>query len=101
MRSSLKVALTGIMLLTGSVAIGRPAIAENVTVGVTSGGIAFGYDDGYWDRERQWHAWRNREEAAHWREENREHYYARRHDRDHERDHDDGWRDRDRWWERR
>jgi hypothetical protein len=33
------------------------------------GGIAFGYSDGYWDREHRWHGWRDAQEAAAWRAE--------------------------------
>ncbi|HUA51076.1 MAG TPA: hypothetical protein VMB81_02870 [Candidatus Sulfotelmatobacter sp.] len=74
---------------------GAPAVAADVSVGVGPGGIAFGYADGYWDRGHNWHAWRNHEEMEHWRAENREHYYAWNHDRDH----DHGWRDKERYWE--
>lgn len=77
--------------------VAHPAAADNVTVAVNPGGIAFGYADGYWDRERNWHAWRDAREAEAWRREHREHYYEWRHDRDE----DHGWRDRDRWWDRR
>ena len=60
------------------------------------GGIAFGYSDGYWDRAHNWHAWRNAQEAAAWRAENREHYYEWKHDRDASM----GWHE-ERYWERR
>jgi hypothetical protein len=89
--------LLGAALIGGSLLAGIPAIAADVSVGVGNGGIAFGYNDGYWDRGRNWHAWQNREEADHWRAENREHYYDRGHDSD--RDH--GWRNSDRYWDRR
>jgi hypothetical protein len=79
-------------------ASGVPARADNVTVGVVPGGIAFGYSDGYWDRERHWHDWRDHQEAERFRAADRAHYYERRHDADeHDRDH--GWRDNDRYWE--
>jgi hypothetical protein len=70
-------------------------MAQNVAVGVDGGGIAFGFNDGYWDRSHRWHGWRNREEAAQWRAENGAHYYAWRHT--HRRY--AGWRETDRWWE--
>jgi hypothetical protein len=69
------------------------AAAESVTI--DTGGIAFGYSDGYWDRGHQWHQWRDQREAQAWREKNAEHYYDRRHDREK----DGGWRD-DSWWNR-
>jgi hypothetical protein len=84
-------------LALGGVTMGAslPARAAEVVVG--NGGIAFGYADGYWDRGHQWHRWHDQHQAANWRRENAEHYYARRHDRDHE----EGWRDQDRYWEHR
>ena len=99
MKTTLKAALVSLALAGGTLALGAqmaPAMADSVTVGVGNGGIAFGYSDGYWDRAHSWHAWRDEREAARWREENREHYYAWKHDRDH----DHGWRDRDRYWDR-
>ena len=86
------------MALAGSVwllAGTAPAHAADVAVGVGPAGIAFGYQDGYWDRSHNWHAWRDRDEAAHWREANREHYYDYKHDRDR----DQGWREREQYWD--
>lgn len=96
MRRTINVALVTLALVGGSVALSRPSLADNVTVGVGPGGIAFGYSDGYWDRERQWHGWRDREEAEHFRAANREHYYERKHDQER----GWGWRDDDHWWDR-
>ncbi len=95
MRKLITPALIALALAGGSFAANRPALADNVTVDIGGGGIAFGYRDGYWDRNHAWHAWRNRQEAARWRAENREHYYARRHDREV----GGGWRE-ERWWDR-
>ena len=68
MKTSIKVALVTLGLLGGAFAVGQPAMADNVTVAVgPGGGIAFGYNDGYWDRAHNWHAWRNAEESAAWR----------------------------------
>ena len=80
-----------------SVTTVRPAMAADVTVGVGPGGIAFGYTDGYWDRDRRWHAWRDEHERERWREANAEHYHSWHH----ERDEDKGWHDHNRYWERR
>jgi len=85
----------GAALIGGSLLAGIPAMAADVIVGVGPGGIAFGYNDGYWDRGHNWHAWRNHEEAERWRAENREHYFAWKHNRDH----DKGWRESDRYWD--
>jgi hypothetical protein len=96
MRMPIKTALLALALAGGSFIAGHSALADNVTVTVgPAGGIAFGYSDGYWDRAHAWHAWRNAEEAAAWRTENREHYFEWRHDRDASM----GWRE-ERWWDR-
>jgi len=96
MSSTIKTALVAFALIGGTLAIGASAAAEETRVVVAPGGIAFGYNDGYWDREHRWHAWRNHEEAEHWRAENREHYYDWKHDRDR----DEGWHANDRYWDR-
>lgn len=96
MSTSIKTALLAFALIGGSLTLGSAAKADSVTIATGPGGIAFGYDDGYWDREHRWHEWRNHEEAERWRAENREHYFARRHDREEH----EGWRDDDRWWDR-
>ncbi len=59
------------------------------------GEVAFGYSDGYWDRNHQWHAWASDRDAASFRDSNHDHYYDRKHDQDR----DQGWRDSDRYWE--
>ncbi len=92
-----KTLFLGAALVAGSLLMGTPTMAADVTVGVGPGGIAFGYQDGYWDRSHNWHAWENHEAAERWRTANREHY----HDWHHERDNDKGWHDHDRYWERR
>jgi hypothetical protein len=72
-----------------------PAKAADVTVTTTRSGIAFGYNDGYWDQGHKWHAWQNREEADHFRAANQAHYFDRKHDAEK----DQGWRETDRYWE--
>jgi hypothetical protein len=56
----------------GTVAVSMPASArdrDNVSVSVTFGGAAFGYEDGYYDNDRRWHQWRDDDERA-WYQEN-------------------------------
>ena len=91
--STQRVALAFAAVMLASV----PAMAAEVSVGVALPGIAFGYSDGYWDRDHHWHEWRDRDEAEHWRAENREHFYAYNHDHDH----DQGWHETDHYWEHR
>jgi hypothetical protein len=76
-------------LLTLSFVFAVPALARaGTSVFVDLGGIAFGYEDGYWDRDHRWHEWERREDWDRYRREYREHAYAWRHDHD-----GDGWRD--------
>jgi hypothetical protein len=92
------IALAGLAAL--SVAASAPASADGVGVGVHVGGVgvgvgvgttdvAFGYNDGYWDRSHHWHRWRDEKEMNDWRAAHADHYYDYAHDRDG----GDGWRD--------
>ena len=84
------------VFLTLALAAGPAAVAGCV---VAPGGdeVAFGYNDGYWDRGHHWHGWENAQQATHFRDSNVAHFYNRRHDEDR----DQGWNDNDRYWERR
>ena len=53
------------------------------------GNVAFGYSDGYWDRDHHWHRWHHKSDWQRYRHDYRDHAYDYRHDRDH----DHGWRD--------
>lgn len=82
-----------------AVALAAPAFAPmaaraDVSVTFDSGSVAYGYNDGYWDRDHHWHTWPNPAAASDWRAHNAAHYYDRRHDADK----DAGWRG-DHWWD--
>jgi len=96
MRHIIKGALIALALAGASVTASAPAVAA-VDFSVSLGNAAFGYSDGYWDRDHRWHAWRNRQESQYFRDHYGEHYVASRHDRD-RKDRDKGWRS-ERWWE--
>lgn len=68
---------------------------EQVHVGVRPG-IAFGYRDGYWDRDHHWHHWSNSGERQDFEAHQRTHYT----DRAHGREPDQGWRSNDQYWQR-
>jgi len=93
-RNTIKVALVALTLAGGSLAAGLPAVAAGVSVSVDPGTVAFGYNDGYWDRGHQWHGWANPQAATEYKTQNSSHYYAWNHDRDS----DQGWRGQDQWW---
>jgi hypothetical protein len=90
----IKGALIALALAGAPVIASAPATAA-VDFSVSLGNAAFGYSDGYWDRDHHWHAWRNRAEANYFRSHYGDHYVAVRHDKDHK---TMGWRD-ERWWE--
>ena len=93
----MKRTLLAVAIAAGLAAPAFAPLAARADVAVTfdTGRVAYGYNDGYWDRSHAWHTWPN--DAAHreYRERNREHYFDQKHDRDH----DMGWRS-DRWWDR-
>jgi len=65
-----------------------------VSVQFDAGNVAFGYSDGYWDRDHHWHRWPSAAERNGWREHNRGHYYMHAHTHDR----GAGWRENDHWW---
>ena len=93
MRRSLKAAVVALALAGGALTL-SPARAAEVGISINPGGVAFGYNDGYWDRNHRWHAWRRPSDADWYRTHYAEHYYDWRHDRDNDR----GWHGNDRWW---
>lgn len=98
MRIILATALIGLSLVTASAVTTRQALAaDNVTVGISNGGVAFGYNDGYWDRGHAWHNWENKDAADRFRSENKDHYYDAKHDSAPAA----GWRDNDQYWQHR
>lgn len=94
MNRTVEVAFVALVLLGSSLGTALPAAAE-VNISVDPGSIAFGYSDGYWDRDHHWHAWRNRNDAEWYRSHDAQHYVDRRHDQEREQ----GWHGEDRWWD--
>jgi hypothetical protein len=91
--------ISGALLALASA--GTPFVASArepaVDFSISLGNVAFGYSDGYWDRDHNWHAWRNKQESQYYREHNAEHYTAARHNRN-RKDKNQGWRN-ERWWD--
>lgn len=73
------------------------AVLASCVVAPPRADVAFGYSDGYWDREHHWHAWQNRDDETRFRAANHDHYY----DRPHNADRDQGWHNNDQYWEHR
>lgn len=96
MKPWIKGALVAVALAGVPAAVSAPAHAESVDFSIRLGNAAFGYSDGYWDRDHRWHRWRNAAEHRYYREHYADHYYKVRHDRGHH----NGWRE-ERWWDHR
>ena len=77
---------------TVSVGTALPAAADGFSFSFDTGDVAFAYSDGYWDRNRRWHKWRNAREAREYRNQYAHNYNSHRHDRDRK---TMGWRDQD------
>lgn len=56
-----------------------------------TGAVAFAYSDGYWDRDHNWHKWRDARESREYRARYRDNYDHRRHTSRR----NNGWRDSD------
>jgi hypothetical protein len=97
MKHLIKGTLIAVALAGASVVASVPAVAAT-DFSISLGNAAFGYSDGYWDRDHNWHAWHNRAESRYYQTHNAEHYVATRHDRD-RKDKDKGWRN-ERWWDK-
>jgi hypothetical protein len=86
-----------VLALAGAPMIASAPASAAVDFSVSLGNAAFGYSDGYWDRDHHWHAWRNKAEAQYFRNHYGEHYTNVRHNHD-RKDRDQGWRN-DHWWD--
>lgn len=96
MRRLIQGSLIAFALVTAPLIASSPSFAA-ADFSISLGNAAFGYSDGYWDRDHQWHAWRSKDEQRYFQTHYRDHYVAERHDRDRN-DRDQGWRS-ERWWE--
>jgi len=96
MRKLIQGSLIAFALVTAPLIASGPAFAA-VDFSISLGNAAFGYSDGYWDRDHHWHTWRNKDEQRYFQTHYGDHYVGERHDRDRN-DRDQGWRS-ERWWE--
>ncbi|MGH7015046.1 MAG: hypothetical protein ACREEL_12990 [Stellaceae bacterium] len=88
-------AFIALAVLAAPLAVVAPARAANVSVGVDIGGIAFGFSDGYWDQNHQWHPWRNHQQFTEFKRQQPNHYFGHKHTQEKNM----GWHDEDRYWE--
>lgn len=83
-------------LAGGTLGASLPTMArDSFSFSFNTGDVAFGYSDGYWDNNRQWHRWRNSHEARQYRAQYGERYQHRKHTRQQGNGWRNGWRDQD------
>jgi hypothetical protein len=69
----------------GAIATPEPSIARptgGMSFSIILGDAMFGYSDGYYDRDRRWHRWRNSQERRWYEQNHRDSYFGMRRDRD-------------------
>lgn len=91
-------ALIALALAAAPMAVAPAQARAAVDFSVSLGNAAFGFSDGYWDRDHHWHAYRSRAEGRYFRDHFKDHYIASRHNRD-RKDRNMGWRE-EHWWDR-
>lgn len=75
-------AIVALGLAGATLATASTASAANVGISFNLGGVAIGYQDGYYDHSHHWHHWRNQNDARSYRTAPGHQYYDRRHDND-------------------
>ena len=84
MRSALKMLVAASVLGGAGLFAAAPASAQGFNFSFRVGDVAMGYNDGYYDRNRHWHAWRNTRERNWYRAHYGYNYRAMRRDSDHD-----------------
>ncbi len=74
------------------------AHAAGVNFSITLGDVVFGYSDGYYDKNRRWHRWRNSQERRWYQSNHRNSFYNLQRDRDTDRNRRDWRNGRGRDW---
>ena len=75
-------AMIGAMATLSLTAASPVQARDAFTFSFDTGAVAFAYSDGYWDREHNWHGWRNSSEARAYRSQYAHNYKATRHNRE-------------------
>jgi hypothetical protein len=82
MRASWKILIAAGVLSAAGMAVSAPASAQPTSFGFRVGDVGIAYNDGYYDRDRRWHHWRNAREHDWYRANYSRSYHGWRHDRD-------------------
>ncbi len=92
MNKSLKALLVATVVASASIAGAGVAVAQPSGFSFRVGDVAFGYQNGYYDRSNRWHNWRHARERNWYQNNYRKTYVGRNYDRD--RDGVPNWADR-------
>ncbi len=87
MHKAISAAILALAISGAALATVGTADAAGVSVNVGGAGIAFGYQDGYWDHGHHWHNWRNQNEMRTYKTASGGQF----HDWKHTRDKNQGW----------
>jgi len=82
MKNALKILLAASAICTAGMVGTVPASAQPSHFSFRVGDVAFGYRDGYYDRRREWHSWRDARERNWYRVRYAHQYRGMRHDQD-------------------
>ncbi len=89
--AAIAIGLAGATLATTGTASARDNQRQqsNAQITISFGDVAYGYRDGYWDNQRDWHQWKHQDDARRFRDSGRGEY----HHWNHTRDRNQGWKD--------
>ena len=82
MKHSIKMLLAAGLLGGASLVAAAPATAQPLGFSFRVGNVGMAYSDGYYDRNRHWHAWRNTREREWYRANYARSFRGMRHDED-------------------
>lgn len=82
MKTSVKTLLAASIFCSAGLFATAPATAQPFGFSFRMGDVSAAYSDGYYDRNRRWHAWNRASERDWYRAHYRNNYRSMRHDRD-------------------
>jgi hypothetical protein len=91
MSNYLRVAIVALALAGTTLTVASGANAASVRISLNLGDVAYGYNDGYWDKGHQWHPWKQKNDMENYKKSAGNQY----HDWKHDRDPDKGWHESD------
>jgi hypothetical protein len=79
--------MIGAAIVCGAIGVAAVAAASQASaqigISLNFGDVGIAYQDGYWDHQHRWHAWRNNDDWTKYRQAHPENYHDWRHDDPH------------------